>query len=852
MSLLKVFKFGGTSVGSAEAVRAAVEISRRSAPRLAVVVSASSGTTDLLLRAARAALARDRAGFESAAKEFRSRHLRLVDELIADATEAASLRDAIDHSSRELFAMCESIGILRELSPRVEDAIAARGERAMAMIFAATLRERGLAVSYVDATEVIVTEKRGQWPDFARCESLAREIVRPLLDRGDVVVLPGFIAQGPAGEVVTLGRGGTDFSAAIVARSLGADELTLWKEVHGLMTADPRAVPEARVIPEMHYREAAELAYYGAKVLHPRTMIPLIERAIPLRIRNTFDPDFEGTRIAGDVEPGAYPVKALSAISDQALITIEGNGMIGVPGIAGRTFTALSSAGHSVSMISQASSESSICFVVPQQEADDCVAVLREAFAQELDRHLIDDVRAMRDLAVVAVVGLGMRGTPGIASRVFSAFGRESVNIVAIAQGSSELNVTIVIAQRDLAAALTSLHREFQLTKLRPLTSAPEREASVALLGIGRVGRELVRQIASQQTFLANERGATLRVVALADRSGLLVSEQGMAGPGLEDALARKEKGESLVPGGRSRDAEAFRVEMRNALWSLPLRRPVFVDATAGDTAALVLDALRSHAHVVLANKKPMAVPQAMFDEIVGTAREHDLQLRYEATVGAGLPILDTFAKLQDAGDRVTSVEGCLSGTLGFLMTKLEDGMPYSDAVRQAWELGYTEPDPRDDLSGMDVARKALILARTLGMRIDLADIAVEKFYPDFADDSDARTFLDKLKGADADIAARISSARSRGCVLRYAARIGDRGVRVGLEEVPQASPMGRLRGTDNQIVIRSMRYDANPLVVIGPGAGAEVTAAGVLNDIVAIATHEERRSRFVLGGVAS
>ena len=851
MSQIKVFKFGGTSVGSADAVRAAAEIAKQFAPSLAVVVSASSGTTDLLLSSARSALARDRGGFETAAKEFRARHLRLVDELVADAKESASLRTSIEHFSHELFAMCESIGILRELSPRVEDAIVARGERAMAMIFAATLRGRGVAVSYVDAAEVIVTEKRGEWPDFARSERLADEVLRPLLERGDVVVLPGFIAQGPSGEVVTLGRGGTDFSAAIIARSIRATEVTLWKEVHGLMTADPRAVPEARVIPELHYREAAELAYYGAKVLHPRTMIPLIERGIPLRIRNTFDPEFEGTRIAGDVEPGAYPVKALSAVSAQALITIEGNGMIGVPGIAGRTFGALSSAGHSVSMISQASSESSICFVVPQSEADDCVAVLRETFAQELERRLVDDVRAMKELALVAVVGLGMRGTPGIAARVFSAFGRESVNIVAIAQGSSELNVTIVIGERDLPAALASLHREFQLTKLRPLASAPEREASVALFGVGRVGRELVRQIASQQTFLANERGATLRVVALADRSGLVASEHGIAAEGLEDALARKEKGEVLVPGGVHRTGDALRDFVRTGLWALPLRRPVLVDATAEESAPLVLDALKNHAHVVLANKKPMAVRQAEFDEIVGTARENNLQLRYEATVGAGLPILDTFAKLQDAGDAVLSVDGCLSGTLGFLMTKLEDGMAYSEAVKQAWELGYTEPDPRDDLSGMDVARKALILARTLGMHLDLADIAVERFYPDSADDADARRFLEKLKDVDGEIAARIASAKSRGCVLRYAARIGEGVVKVGIEEVSQSSPMGRLRGTDNQIVIRSKRYDTNPLVVIGPGAGAEVTAAGVLNDLVAIATHEERRSRFALSRVS-
>jgi aspartokinase/homoserine dehydrogenase 1 len=651
--------------------------------------------------------------------------------------------------------------------------------------------------------------------------------------------MPGFIARGEHGEVVTLGRGGTDFSATLLAQALSAEQVTLFKEVDGLMTADPRRVPEARVLPELHYREAAELAYYGAKVLHPRTMIPLVDAGIPLYVKNTFNQAFSGTRIADDVEPGSYPVKALSAIEGQALVSIEGKGMMGVPGIAGRTFTALSHRGHSVSMICQASSEASICFVVPDQESAACKRALQQEFKVELQAKLIDTVRVESKLALIAVVGLGMRGTPGIAARSFSTLAQNKINVAAIAQGSSELNITVAIREKDVKQALLALHREFQLDKLRPLADATGHQLSVTVHGFGQIGRALVRQITAQTNYFRHDLGLAIKTIALTDRSGIVTSEAGFSASELSDFLHKKAKGEKLTSASpaKVKDKASKVVDaLRAKVFSLPQRKSVFVDLTADETAPLLKEALEQGLHVVVANKKPLAVPQAQFDSLMATARERNLSLRYEATVGAGLPVLDTLSKLKEAGDKVETVLGCLSGTLGFLMTQLEQGEAFSEAVRKAHALGYTEPDPREDLSGMDVGRKALILARTLGYRLDLSDIAVTALFPAELSKPEAKAFIDGLKALDAPFKKRTDDAKARGEVLRYIARISPRGVKVAIEAVKVDSPMGRLKGTDNQIVLQTKRYKTNPLVVTGPGAGAEVTAAGVLNDIIAIA----------------
>jgi aspartokinase/homoserine dehydrogenase 1 len=818
---IDVYKFGGAAVGNAEAVRIAGEHVRRATGHLVVVVSAMQGVTDLLLESANAALR----GRTATSDPFAARHIEVIDGLIRARALRDRLRREVERTARELESMCESVSVLHELTPRAADAILARGERLMAHIFAAYV-----GADYVDATELIFTERRlgSVWPDFRKSERAAAKVMRSF---DGPVVVPGFIATGPDGEVTTLGRGGSDFSAAILARTLGARSVTLFKEVDGLMTADPKSVPNARVLEEVHYREAAELAFYGAKVLHPRTMIPLVDREIPLYIRNSFQSQLPGTRIAADVKPGAYPVKALAAIHSQALVAIEGKGMIGVPGVAGRAFSALAQAGHSVSMISQASSESSICFVVPETEAAHATAALEEAFEPERRLKLIDRIHAEKRIALIAVVGLGMRGRLGIAARTFSALSGHRVNVVAIAQGSSELNITIAIAEKDATRALVALHNEFQLDKIRPLADTSGRESKLTLLGFGQIGRALAKQLVEQEKPLRAQAGVDLKVIAIADRSGIKVEEEGFTPAALQKISDHKASGGRIFDRTSPLTLKQLQSMMAGELWLLPSHRPILVDLTSDETAPLLQEALEHGFHIVLANKKPLAVPQIEYDRLFQTAHERGLAIRYEATAGAGLPVLDTIAKLQEAGDHVEKIVGCFSGTLGFITTALEEGRSFSETVKEAQTRGYTEPDPLDDLSGRDVARKALILARTLGLRVEFEDI-------------DLQPMATKTggKALDSQFAKRSERARREDLVLRYVATISRAGIRVALEAVPANSPMGSLHGTANQVAIYSKRYKTNPLVVTGPGAGADVTAAGVLNDILAITIQERRR----------
>src|SRR5947207_7688604 len=570
MKSVDVYKFGGVAVGSAEALRiAAAHVRGRveNPSHIVVVVSAMSGVTDLLHGAARAAAKSE--PFAGAVAEFESRHAALARDVLK---KPQRMIDEIRASAAELRAMCQSIAILRELTRRAEDAVVARGERVLARIFAELT-----GAEYIDATELVILSRRlgSLWPDFAKCERAAKRISAP------VTVVPGYIGLGPDGEVVTLGRGGSDFSAAIIARAIGARSVTLFKEVDGVMTADPKSVPNARLVEELHYREAAELAFFGAKVLHPRTMIPLVERDIPLYLRNTFREESPGTRIAGDVKPGQYPVRALTVIHRQALLAIEGKGMIGVPGVAGRAFSALAAAGHSVSMISQASSESSICFVVTEEEADHAVRALREAFQSEKRLKLIDRLTAEKKIALIAVVGLGMRGRPGIAARTFSALSGQRVTVIAIAQGSSELNITVAVAQSQAKDALVALHNEFQLDKVRPLADTSGRESKLTLLGFGQIGRALSRQLIAQEKHLRAELGADIKVIAVADRSGIKVQEKGFSPKALQRLAQQKASGARLFDRRSPVTLVELEKMMQKELWLLPSHRPILVDLTS-------------------------------------------------------------------------------------------------------------------------------------------------------------------------------------------------------------------------------------------------------------------------------
>lgn len=829
----RVYKFGGSSVADAAAFERVATWGRRVGGGNVFVVSAMGGITDLLLGAGRAAAA---GNFDiDVVEQFTDTYIDAGNKLLKDPKPFIA---TVTSAATEFAKLCESLLTLGESTPKALDRISSRGEKLSAQLLTYLLNDIGLDSVCLEAEALIHMKTRQGTlvPDMEKIDQAVNENLAPLLASQKIVIIPGFIGVDESGDLVTLGRGGTDFSAALIAASVGARELVLCKEVDGIMTADPRHVAEARVVPELHYREASELAYYGAKVLHPRTIIPLIEKNIPLIVRNTFRDDVPGTRIAGDVEPGAFPVKALTAIRNQALLSIEGKGMMGVPGIAGRTFQALAKNGISVSVISQASSEASICFAVDLDEAKKATQAIEDEFHFEIEVNLIDSVQCLTGQAVIAVVGLGMKGTPGISARTFRALGKAAVNIEAIAQGSSELNISVVVDEASVPNALGSLHREFRLEKLRALPHRQPGSVDLTIFGLGQIGRTLMGQIGSQHDYFKNKMGVTVNPVAFADTRNVISKPEGYSQGSVADLVGRKKSG-LLIGDRREKLSLQDTINLlESQVFNHPFHCPVFADLTAAETFPLLQQAISHGWHIVVANKKPLAVPQKDFDELFREAKERELSIRYEATVGAGLPVLDTLAKLEEAGDEVITILGCLSGTLGYLMTELDDGCSFSEAVAKAYSQGYTEPDPREDLSGMDVARKALILARTLGYRLDMNDFDVEALFPEELSDDDPKVFVDNIKQMDKSWSERIAAANKQGKVLRYVARISPDQVSVGIEEVGNDSPLGRLRGTDNQINIRTRMYDTNPLIVTGPGAGAAVTAAGVLNDVLAVA----------------
>src|SRR4029077_10814014 len=580
-----------------------------------------------------------------------------------------------------------------------------------------------------------------------------------------IPVVPGFLGASPADDLTTLGRGGSDLTATLIARALGASRVSLWKDVPGLLTADPRIVPDARVIPALHSREAAELAYYGAKVLHPRALIPLAGRKIPLYVRPFADPGSPGTEVSERVTAAQLPVKALSAATHQALVTVAGNGMLGVPGIAARTFAALQQRRISVSLISQASSEHSICFSVPDAAARDARAALLHEFREEIERREIDGVEVGHGVATVAVVGLGMAGKPGVAAGVFSALSAGGINVIAIAQGSSELNISVVVDGDRAAGAQRRIHASFQLSRIGGGTVTRPERVEIVLLGFGHIGRMLAGLIARMR----RPRRA-LGIVGIVDRSGFVFEHRGLGAPRLAELATAKEHGRPLAQAAGGRPAtpeEAIVFISRHAL-----RRPILVDLTATHTVKLLEQGLASGMNLVLSNKLPPAGPRGGGDRLFELARAYGRRVRHETTVGAGLPVIDTYYKLIESGDRIEKIEGCLSGTLGFLLWEMGRGRKFSAALRTAMAKGYTEPDPRDDLSGMDVGRKVIILGRLLGFPGELLPRHVESLVPRAARRLALDQFLRQLERFDGGWDRRVAAASARGRVLRDVASV--------------------------------------------------------------------------------
>ena len=807
-----VSKFGGTSVGSPERIRRVVDLvtAADGDGRRVVVVSALGGVTDDLIAALDAALARE--GHEARVDAIRARHAEAVDALVAEP-EREAVRAHLEARFRALGELLDGVSLLREATPRTRDAVVGIGERLSAPLVAAAFRAAGHDAAALEATAFVRTDDRfgDAAVDFEATRRLARRAVGAL-PPGQVAVVTGFVGSTEAGVATTLGRSGSDYTATILAEALDASECVIWTDVAGVFTADPRLVPEAVALPRLSYREAAELAYFGANVLHPRTMLPAERAGIPILIKSTLDPDLPGTRIAAETDALDLRVKGISSVRGVAVVMVEGAGMQSAVGVGARLFGALSEAGVNVRMTSQASSEQSICLVVDGADADAAVGALEAAFERELGRGDVRRVYAIPDCAVVSAVGEGMRHQPGLAGRLFATLGRAGVNVLAIAQGAAETNISTVVRSEDVGAALGALHEAFPLRRAR---------VHVVVIGTGVVGRRLVEMLAAHAPVLMDRDRIHLRLVGLANSRRMRWDAGGLPlGRALED----------LHEAGDPADLDALDAH----LLAPGLERRIVVDATASEAVARrYVGWLEAGVGVVTPNKKANTLDMGYYRALREAAGRREVSYHYETTVMAGLPVVFTVRDLLRSGDRVRHVEGVFSGTLAFLFNRLAEGAAFSEAVRDAKARGFTEPDPRDDLMGEDVARKLLILARETGRDLERADLDVEPLVPPHLLDVSTDAFLDALDDLDAEWADRVAGAAARGERLAYVGQIDDSGARVGVRSVPLDSPFAASRGTDNAILIRSDRYRETPLVVQGPGAGPDVTAAGLLADLV-------------------
>ena len=812
-----VHKFGGTSVADAERYRhvAALLLARPEAVQV-TVVSAMKGVTDALIALAGLA-AEDAPHWRDHWHDLRARHRGAAVALLGE--HAGPTVEWLDARFAQLSDVLGALAVIGELPVEVLDRVQGLGEVYSAQLLGKYLQTLGEDCAVLDAREVLVVD-RGElgvevdWAQSAQRLALWRE-----QHPGPRVVVTGFVARDRRDRITTLGRNGSDYSGAIFAALFNADELHIWTDVDGVLSADPRVVPEAVQLDALSYDEACELAYFGAKVVHPQTMSPAIERGLPIIIRNTFRPQHPGTRITAE-RTVSGPIKGLTLSPELAVLNLEGTGLIGVPGTAERVFAALRNAHVSVVMISQGSSEHSICCVVRQAEAVRGRDALLQAFAHELVLGQVQRVQLTDNVSVLAAVGDGMAGQPGVAARLFESLGRAQVNILAIAQGSSERNISVAVDSRHATKALRAAHAGFWLS---PQTF------SVGVIGPGNVGAALLDQLQVAQAQLLGRANVDLRLRAVASRSRMLLDQRGLTGD-WRAALAASTAPTAL---------DAF----TEHLLSAHLPHALIIDCSgSAEVADRYAGWLAAGIHVVTPNKQAGAGPLPRYHAIRAAAAASGARFRYEATVGAGLPVITTLRDLVDTGDEVLAIDGIFSGTLAWLFNKYDGQVPFSQLVTQARGMGYTEPDPRDDLSGVDVARKLVILAREAGRDLSLDQMRVESLVPEVLRQASVEDFMAGLDAVDAVFAARLAQARARGAVLRYVARLSAEGAEVGLVELPVGHAFANLRLTDNVVQFTTRRYCDNPLVVQGPGAGPEVTAAGVFADVLRVAVGEGAR----------
>jgi len=818
-----ILKFGGKSVGSPKGIESILSILKdkeHSGNTGAVVVAAFSGVTDTLIELANKAVAGELDTKQL--EKLKDLHTDTASNFLKNADKKNAVSE-IENNIKQLSQILDGIYLLRELSARSLDLIMSFGERLSAVLIASILNANEIKAEYLDARDLVKTNAC-----FGKAEILKKETeenIRAFFKsaKKTIKVVTGFIGSTVDGHTTTIGRDGSDLTAAVFAAALGAKKLEIWTDIDGMLTADPSHVKNAFRIEEISYTEAMEISHFGARVIFPPSVKPALEKGIPILIRNTFNPEGEGTKIIAKASTGKYPIRGISSISKAALVRVQGTGMVGVAGFSARVFGSLARKNISVILISQSSSEYSICFAVLPEDAQNAEATLKEEFALEISSGSIDKPVIEKDLSIIAVVGSAMKSTSGIAGKVFHALGRNGINIVAIAQGSSEINISAVIPSQDEGKALNAIHDAFFF--------ANQKTVNLFLVGTGLIGGTLLDQIAEAREKLAVNM-IKVNLIGAANYDKMIFSLEGLDPKKTKKMLSTAGKvdgTEAIEP--NSKGASAFIEKM--ASFNLP--NSCFCDCTASeDIANLYEKILQYSVPIVTPNKKANSGSLDYYKRLTSYSRERGIPYYYECTVGAGLPVISTLRDLFLSGDKVTRIEAVLSGTLSFIFNNFDGKMPFSALVKEAKAKGYTEPDPRDDLNAMDAARKVLILARECGLSIEYKNVTIEPILPAAcfkAKDVDA--FFKELEKSDTDYEKRRAKAAAEGKLLRYVAVIEEGKAKLSLRAEEEGSPFRSLVDSDNIVVITTNRYSKLPMVIKGPGAGAQVTAGGVFADIL-------------------
>jgi len=816
-----ILKFGGTSAGSAARIRELAEILRgmhNRKEKFAVVLSAFGGVTDDLIQMSKLASCRE-GEYLSLLKKVEKRHLDAVHELIKGKNRIETVNH-LNNAFSELHNILHGVYLLRDLSARTLDYISSFGERLSAYVVARYLDENRMRANFLDARNVITTDDHfgAARVDFR----ITNEAIRMYFKKSkDIQVITGFIGSTEKNETTTLGRGGSDYTAAIFGAALDADEIQIWTDVDGVMTADPRKVKKAFSVSAMTYEEAMEMSHFGAKVIHPPTIQPALEKKIPLSIRNSFNPAFPGTFISDKPSVNGYMVKGISSIDEVTLLTMQGSGMVGVAGISAKLFGALASCMVNVIMITQGSSEHTISFAVKPADAVTAKRAIEEMFVLEMKAGLIEKIRVEENLSIIAVIGENMKNTPGASGRLFQSLGKNGISVVATAQGSSELNISVVIHREDLNKGLNALHQAFFLSDTRVL--------HIYMAGIGLIGSTLINQIKKQSSYLKTKKSLEIKLVGLANSRKMLFNENGIS---LADCK------EQLLEEGAPMSMDSFVREMHR----LNLPQSVFIDCTSNEAITkFYVEVLDSSISIVTPNKIANSGSYGDYLKLRNSTLKRNVRFLYETNVGAGLPVINTLNDLMHSGDKIIRIEAVLSGTLSFIFNTFSSKYNFSSVVKEAMNKGYTEPDPRVDLSGLDVARKLLILSRETGLKTELKNIQIENILPASCRKADSiQQFFTALAKCDAHFENLRLKAEKAGKVLRFIATLQGEKASIGLVAVDSSHPFYNLSGSDNIVSFTTERYKERPLVIKGPGAGAEVTAAGVFSEIISISNYFE------------